>query len=44
MTLKPLIDQLEQVTAPIEIYNKRLEEMREQTFPETQALVPESAH
>ena len=37
--LKPLIDQIEQVTAQIEIYNERIEEMTEQTFPETQALV-----
>jgi transposase len=37
--LKPLIDQIEQVTAQIEIYNERIEEMTKQAFPETQALV-----
>lgn len=37
--LKPLIDQIEQINAQIEIFNERIKEMAEKTFPETQALV-----
>jgi transposase len=37
--LKPLIDQIAQVNAQIEIFNKQIGEMTKETFPETQALV-----
>ncbi len=37
--LRPLIDQIEQINAQIEAFNKQIEQMREETFPETQALV-----
>jgi transposase len=37
--LKPWIDQIAQISAQVELFDKQIEEMTEETFPETQALV-----
>jgi transposase len=37
--LKPLIDQIEQITLQIEVFNQLILQMAKKTYPETQALV-----